>query len=297
MSKVLVTGGAGFVGSHIVDFFVARNDEVTVLDNLFSGKAENVNPGANFVKGDITDKAKVAEVMQQVDYVFHMAALVSVPLSFENPGLCQEINIVGTRNILESAKNHNVKKVVLASSAAVYGDNSNLPLKESETLRPQSPYAESKLANERMAREYSDKGLPVVSLRFFNIYGPRQDPKSPYSGVISIFVDKVQSDENITIFGDGTNTRDLVSVVDVVQANALAMDMDAGEYNVAAGSSISIRNVAALLIKLANSNSRLTFAQAREGDIKHSEANIAKIRRWGFSPSVDLEGGLKKLLA
>jgi UDP-glucose 4-epimerase len=225
-----------------------------------------------------------------------MAALVSVPLSFENPDLCREINIAGTRNILESAKNQNVKRVVLASSAAVYGYNSNLPLKESETLRPQSPYAESKLANERMAREYSDKGLPVVSLRFFNIYGPRQDPKSPYSGVISIFVDKVQSDENITIFGDGTNTRDLVSVVDVVQANVLAMDMDAGEYNVAAGNSISIKNVAALLIKLANSNSKLTFAQAREGDIKHSQANIAKIRRWGFSPSVDLEDGLKKLL-
>ncbi|PLW80179.1 dTDP-glucose 4,6-dehydratase [Candidatus Woesearchaeota archaeon] len=289
MSKILVTGGAGFIGSHIVDHFISKGDEVVVFDNLSSGNEENINSDAWFFSGDVRDKDALDVAMEGVDYVFHEAALVSVPKSFENPAECLNINVEGTRNVFESALKNNVKKVVIASSAAVYGDNPNLPLKENEDLKPMSPYAESKLKDEELAKEYSSKSLPVVALRYFNVYGPRQDPSSPYSGVISIFMDKVSKGEDIVIFGDGLQTRDFINVKDVVKANVLALELESGEYNVATGTEVTIKELAEKVIEKAGSNSKIIFKEARQGDIRKSIANIDKISSFGFDPSKKLD--------
>jgi UDP-glucose 4-epimerase len=296
MGKILVTGGAGFVGSHIVDNFIKKGDEVIVFDNLTSGNKDNINSKAKFIKGDIRNIDELDIVMSGVDYVFHMAALVSVPLSIEQPELNEAINVLGTRNVLESAYKAGVKRVVIASSAAVYGDNPNLPLKESEELKPLSPYAEAKLSGEIMGREFTDKGLPVVALRFFNIYGPRQDPKSPYSGVISIFADRSKNNEDILIFGKGNQTRDFISVFDVVKANELALTIPPGNYNVATGTTITIRQLAEKIIGVSDSSSKIIFKEERAGDIKKSQADITKLKEQGFLPTIEFDEGLRDLI-
>jgi UDP-glucose 4-epimerase len=296
MGKILVTGGAGFVGSHIVDNFIKKGDEVIVFDNLTSGNKDNINSKAKFIKGDIRNIDELDIVMSGVDYVFHMAALVSVPLSIEQPELNEAINVLGTRNVLESAYKAGVKRVVIASSAAVYGDNPILPLKESEELKPLSPYASAKLSGEIMGREFTDKGLPVVALRFFNIYGPRQDPKSPYSGVISIFADRSKNNEDILIFGKGNQTRDFISVFDVVKANELALTIPPGNYNVATGTTITIRQLAEKIIGVSDSSSKIIFKEERAGDIKKSQADITKLKEQGFLPTIEFDEGLRDLI-
>ena len=288
--KVLVTGGAGFIGSHIADFFTERRDEVTVLDNLSSGKIENIPNSANFIEGDITNPDDIEKAID-VDYVFHLAAMVSVPLSFKKPKKCFKTNIGGTTNILEAASKKEVKKVIFSSSAAIYGDNQNIPLKETEPYLPMSPYAESKVKGEQICQEYE---LETCVLRYFNVYGQRQDPKSPYSGVISIFSDRAKEDKDLIIFGDGKQTRDFIHVSDVVRANVLAMDLE-GTFNVATGKEISLNKLAEAIIEVAGSESDIAYTEPREGDITHSVADISKISEEGFKPKTSLKKGLKTL--
>lgn len=294
--RILITGGAGFIGSHIADFLISENHEVIILDNLSSGKIENVNKKALFIKGSITQKRDIEKAIQDVDYVFHLAAMVSVPLSFEKKDLCFKINIQGTKNVLDAALKHKVKKVIFSSSAAVYGDNLNTPLKENEPYSSLSPYAESKIEGEKLCIEYNKKGLVTCSLRYFNVYGTRQDPKSPYSGVISIFIDKAKENNEIIIFGDGSQTRDFIHVNDIVAANVFAMEKLDGVYNVANGKEITIKDLAEKIIKISKSSSKIKYEKERFGDIKKSLADITKIKKQGFTPIVEIDDGLKELL-
>ncbi|MCC7299626.1 MAG: SDR family oxidoreductase [Verrucomicrobia bacterium] len=225
--KMLVTGGAGFIGSHIVDALVSAGHAVTVLDNLSSGHRTNLSKVWNavtFIEGDIRDPEVCLKAAEGCDGIFHEAALVSVPDSIRRPRDNHDINITGTLNILEAARQQNVKRVVFASSAAVYGDNLELPKRESMLPEPKSPYALAKLTGEYYLKVYAECfGLETVALRYFNVFGPRQDPSSMYSGVISIFSERIKNGLPITLYGDGQQTRDFVNVEDVVQANLLAM--------------------------------------------------------------------------
>lgn len=227
--KYLVTGGAGFIGSHIVDALVAGGHTVVVLDNLSSGHRENlagVAGAVEFIEGDIRHAETCLQAAQGCDGIFHEAALVSVPDSINRPRDNHDINITGTLNVLEAARQQGVRRVVLASSAAVYGDNPELPKREELLPEPKSPYALAKLAGEYYLKVYAECfGLETVALRYFNVFGPRQDPSSMYSGVISIFAERVKKGLPITFYGDGQQTRDFVNVADIVQANLLAMNV------------------------------------------------------------------------
>jgi len=293
--RILITGGAGFIGSYIAEFFINRGDEVVILDNLSSGKKENMPKNAVFVNGSVTNKENVKKAIKGADYVFHLAAMVSVPLSFEKPEECLKINSYGTKNILEESLKNKVRKVIFSSSAAIYGDNLNVPLKEDEPYFPLSPYAESKVEGEKLCLKYSKKGLKTCALRYFNVYGKRQDPKSPYSGVITLFIDKAKRGEDIIIYGDGSQTRDFVHVSDIVSANVLAMDKGEGIFNVATGKEITINSLAKEIIKISKSKSKIIYKKGRDGDIKQSLADIIKIKRLGFNPKINLKKGLKLL--
>lgn len=295
LMKILITGGAGFIGSHLADYFVKQSYDVVILDNLSSGKYENMPNCVEFIKGDITDINIVKKAVFGADYVFHLAAMVSVPLSFENPDKCNDINVEGFRNVLEESLKQNVKKVMFSSSAAIYGDNPHIPLQENEPYAPMSPYAVSKVDGEKLCEEYSKKGLKTCALRYFNVYGTRQDPKSPYSGVISIFCDRAKANQDIIIYGDGNQTRDFIHVSDVVAANVLAMQTLEGVYNVATGINIMIKELAESIINMYNSKSEIIYKEERKGDIKKSLADILKIKRFGFMPKVDIIDGLKEI--
>jgi len=272
MSKILVTGGAGFIGSHIVEHFF-RTDEVVVLDNLRTGFKKNIeNFNCQFFEGSITDVGLVNEVTKGVDYIFHLAALVSVPESMENPQLTVEINTTATLNLLMAARDNRVKKVVLSSSAAIYGDNPVVPKIETMFPEPKSPYAVTKLDGEYYLKMFSDEyGLPTTCLRYFNVFGPRQDPKSQYAAAVPIFIEKAIKNEDITIFGDGEQTRDFIYVKDIVRANVKAATSDtSGVFNVACGGRITINDLAKQVIKLTDSKSKIKYAGERAGDVKHS---------------------------
>jgi UDP-glucose 4-epimerase len=296
---ILVTGGAGFIGSHIVEHFHG-SDRVIILDSLRSGFRNNVTPfNAQFVEGSITDARLVHEVMKGVDYVFHLAALVSVPESMEKPREAVEINVQGTLNVLEAARSHKVKKVVISSSAAIYGDNPTVPKLESMVPEPRSPYAITKLDDEYYARLFTmDFGLPVACLRYFNVFGPRQNPKSQYAAAVPIFIDKCLKGEEIVIYGDGEQTRDFIYVKDVVAANVLAATSDVtGVYNVANGSSITIKALAEKIVQLSGKSVTISHAPVRAGDVKHSLADTTRVRNIGFKPATSLEAGLKETIA
>ena len=225
--NILVTGGAGFIGSHIAEHFSSEGHDVTILDNLATGHLHNIpkNDNVTFIEGDICDPATVAEAVRGIDFVFHHAALVSVPLSCQNPVDAFRINTLGTLNVLQNALDAGVKKVIIASSAAVYGNNPILPKREDMIPEPASPYAISKLDCEYLARMfYIDHGLRTTCLRYFNVYGPRQDPNSAYAAAIPIFLSRARAGENLVIYGDGGQTRDFVHVSDVVRANVAAME-------------------------------------------------------------------------
>lgn len=301
-TKVVVTGGAGFIGSHIAEQWLKDEAEVHVIDNLRSGflsNLENLN-GVIFHKGSVTDKSLVFDVLQDADYVHHLAALVSVPESIEKPYECVEINIIGLLNILEAARHHKVKKVVFSSSAAVYGDNEELPKTINSIPDPKSPYGITKLEGEYYLKMYNKEyGLGTVSLRYFNVFGPRQNPNSQYAAAIPIFIKKALADEPVTIFGDGTQTRDFIYVKDVVKANLLAAKNDkvSGVFNVALGKSISINEIAREIIKLTNSKSQIVYEEERKGDIKHSAASIKEtVEQLNFHPENSLIEGLKKTI-
>ncbi|MBX3009319.1 MAG: SDR family oxidoreductase [Melioribacteraceae bacterium] len=298
-TKVVVTGGAGFIGSHIVEYWLSEGAEVHIIDNLRSGFISNVVlfPDAAFHYGSITDKSLVDEVFKDADYVHHLAALISVPESVERPYECIEINLIGLLNVLEASRKFGVKKIVLSSSAAVYGENPESP-KTTKTLpAPKSPYGITKLDGEYYLNMYKELyGLGAVSLRYFNVFGPRQDPKSQYAAAVPIFITKALKDDPITIYGDGEQTRDFIFVKDVVQANILAAKNEDvnGVFNVALGNSTSIKTLAETIISLTESKSDIHFHSERKGDIKHSLADIQKIKKeLNFNPNFDLESSLK----
>lgn len=294
--RILVTGGAGFIGSHIVEHFQGHA-QIRVLDNLRSGHLHNLQGMKfEFMEGSILDRNLVRQAMSGVDYVFHLAAMISVPESMLKPTECTEINTVGTLIVLEEAARAGVKKMTFSTSAAIYGDNPVTPKREDMLPEPKSPYAVSKLDGEYYCGIFTREGrIPTACLRYFNVFGPRQDPKSQYAAAVPIFVDKAVRNETITIFGDGEQTRDFIFVKDIVAANVfLATSSDqTGVFNVAYGQKISINTLAHTICKMVHSRAEIRHAPERPGDVKHSLACIDKLRSAGFSPAGSLHDGLK----
>ena len=298
----LVTGGAGFIGSHITDRLLADGHRVRILDNFSTGKRENIPDSAavEVIEGDVGDYETVRLAMEQVDIVFHEAAIASVPETVGNPLASERVNYRGTLNILEAARQAGVKRVMFACSAAVYGDLPELPKTEDMPVKPLTPYAIDKLASEHACQAYYHLyGLETVSLRYFNVFGPRQDPSSPYSGVISIFTEHLNHGKQPTIYGDGEQTRDFVYVADVVEANikASAAPMAAGKaINIAAGGKLSINDLLKTICNIKGQPFEPHYKPGREGDIKHSRADISVAREYlDWQPQVGFEAGLRNL--
>jgi UDP-glucose 4-epimerase len=296
---VAITGGAGFIGSHLTEFWLEKGAEVRIIDNFRTGKRENIKffSDAILYEGDIRDKSFVDKALEGVDYVHNLAAMISVPESIENPYECEEINIIGLLNLLEACVKHKVKKIIHSSSAAIYGDSPESPKIIDFAPNPKSPYGITKLCGEYYLNSYYfNKGLQGISLRYFNVFGPRQDPNSQYAAAIPIFVSKALKNEDITIYGDGAQTRDFIYVKDVARANYLSAvsNIPNGIFNVARGNSISIYELAKLIIQETNSRSKIIFAPERVGDIKHSLADIEKTKKkLNFNPEFNLIDGLK----
>ena len=285
--RVLITGGAGFIGSHLVEHFQGKAD-VRVLDNLRSGYRKNIeNFDVDFQLGDICDRAAVDKAMEGVDYVFHLAAMISVPESMSKIAECIQINNLGMLNVLESAAEHGVKKLCFSTSAAIYGDNPVVPKIETMFPEPKSPYAITKLDGEYYCKMFTQEGkLQTACLRYFNVFGPRQDPKSAYAAAVPIFIEKALNNEDLTIFGDGEQTRDFVFVKDVVAANAFfAMSEFTGVHNIAYGGKITINDLASEIIRLTSSKSKIIHLPERAGDVKHSMAAVDKLKATGFKPA------------
>lgn len=306
MANYLITGGAGFIGSHLAEELLGGGHRVRIFDNLSSGHLANLDAfrdRVEFIRGDVRDRAAVEAAMDGVEFCFHEAALVSVFESVERPDDNHEINITGTLNVLGAARKAGTKRVVFASSAAVYGNDPVLPKREDLRPQPASPYAAGKITGEYylsiFARLY---GVQTVSLRYFNVFGPRQDPRSMYSGVISKFTDDLRAGRTPVVFGDGRQTRDFVFVKDVVQANLKAMQsVHAGRgesFNVATGQTASLLDLLAALGELSGRSITPEFREARPGDIQHSSADISRARNiLGYEPRFSLRTGLEMLLA
>ena len=308
-SRVLVTGGAGFIGSHLVDRLLNERFEVTVIDNLDTGRLKNIahhqdNKNFHFIKGDIRDFTLVKETMKDADAVFHEAALASVTLSVKSPLLTNDINVTGTLNLLKASSDLHIKRFIYASSAAVYGDTPSPQKKEDMTPNPTSPYGVSKLAAENYVKLFHKVyGLETVSLRYFNVYGPRQrfDIQSAYGGAITIFTNRLLKNMPPIIYGDGEQTRDFIYIQDVVEANMLALKSKnaAGEvFNIATGTNVSVNQVAEVLKEIMNRKDlKNVHADPRPTDIRHGYADISKAKRiLGFHPKVPLKEGLTKLV-
>lgn len=303
MSIYLVTGGAGFIGSHLVDSLLADGHMVRVLDDLSTGKRSNVDPRAEFAEGDVGDPAIVARAAAGVDAVVHLAAIASVQRGNEDWAGTHRTNLTAAIHVFDAARRarrDGPVPVVYASSAAIYGDNPDLPLSEAARPRPMSAYGADKLGCELHARVGGIvHGLPTAGFRFFNVFGPRQDPKSPYSGVISIFADRVRAGQACTIQGDGEQARDFVYVADVVAAlrtGIAAADTSAPVFNVGTGISTRILDLALLLQRLAGSPEGPKFVAARAGDIRLSLCDPAKLKALGWQPRTSLEEGLRRTL-
>jgi len=295
--RILVTGGAGFIGSAIVRRLLTTGHEITVLDDLSSGREENLPEGCTLVVGSITDKAIVRKTMEGKDAAVHLAAMVSVPETIAKPAEAERVNALGTVNVLQAALEAKAKKVVLASSAAVYGLSPTTPTKETERPSPLSPYAITKLAMEDYAAFYTKQGLPCLCLRFFNVYGPRQQSDSQYAAAIPIFIDRARRGETITIHGDGKQTRDFIYVEDVARAIELGLTSGTGVVNIATGKSVTIQGLAETIVRLTNSKSRLAYGEARAGDPRTSLADVTRAREeLGFEAATPLEEGLKKTI-
>jgi len=298
MKKYVITGGAGFIGSHIAEHLSKEGHKVTILDSLRTGFEHNLNGlNVDFVKGDIRDENLVNEVIDGASGVFHLAALVSVPESLLKIRECIEINTIGTINILEAAKNNSGCKVVLSTSAANYGNNPVSPKVETMSPEPMTPYAITKLDGEYYLKMYLDQyRVPTASLRYFNVFGPRQNPESAYAAAVPIFINKALQNEPITIYGDGLQTRDFIYVKDVVKANILASQKGDETYNVALGHSTSVFELAEKIIKITNSKSQIKFLDERPGDIKHSKANPSKFNQLGFKPEYTIDKALEETI-
>ena len=296
MSKrILITGGAGFIGSHLARHF-AEQAEVTVLDDLRSGYVRNLEGvRCRFLPGSILDDVALKQAIAGAEEVYHLAAMVSVPESVAKPADCAELNTEGTRRVLDAALASGARKVVLASSAAIYGDNPTTPKLESMPPEPKSPYAETKLAGEKLLEQYRvAHGLGTASLRFFNVFGPRQDPRSAYAAAVPIFIAKALCDEPIGIYGDGCQTRDFIHVTDIVGALAYAGDSKdmSGTYNVGYGQSQSILALAQEIIRLTGSKSTIDHLPSRAGDVRHSLASTERLRSSGWKPQSSVSAGL-----
>ena len=296
----LVTGGAGFIGSHLVDKLINQGQRVIVVDNLSGGKKENLNPKADFYNLDVCDFKKIKPIFAGVDFVFHLAAIPRVPLSVEDPVGTSKVNILGTVNVFKAAVDAKVKRIIFASSSSVYGDQKKFPLLETLPPNPKSPYALQKFIGERFAKMFNDYyKIPIVCLRYFNVYGPRQI-YSDYSGVITQFMGRLAKNLPLVIFGDGEQTRDFVYIQDIVEANVLALKCEevAGEiFNIGAGVATTINQLASVLLEITNkTHLGITRSRPREGDIMHSVADISKARKkLGYSPKISLKDGLGEL--
>lgn len=298
---VLVTGGAGFIGSHLVDELLARGATVRVLDNFFSGHRENLAQcidRIDLVEGDIRNLDICKKAVDGVAYVFHQAALGSVPRSMDEPALSIEVNVGGTTNVFAASRDAKVRRVVYASSSAVYGDSTRLPKKEGEEGKPLSPYALSKWMNEELADTFARCfGLETVGLRYFNVYGPRQDPNGPYAAVVPRFFDACLRGVAPTIYGDGTQSRDFTFVADVVRANLLAASAPASScgrgYNVGAGGTTSVNDLANTIIDVTGVKLRPNYEPPRAGDVPFSQADVSDAKRnLGFEARIVLSDGL-----
>ena len=297
--RVLITGGAGFIGSHIAEYFNGKA-EIRIFDNLRTGYKHNLDGlDVDFIEGDICDRAAVKAAMQGVDYVFHLAAMVSVPESMFKPGECVDINVHGLLNVLEEAAAAGVKKLCFSTSAAIYGDNPVVPKLETMIPEPKSPYAITKLDGEYYCNMFTREGkLQTACLRYFNVFGPRQDPKSAYAAAIPIFTAKAVANEDITIYGDGEQTRDFIYVKDIVEANVfMAMNDFTGVYNIAYGKKITINDLVKEIVKVTNSKSKVVHLDERPGDVKHSMAGVDKLASTGFKPKHTFAEGMEKTIA
>ncbi len=300
--KALVTGGAGFIGSHLVEALVQKGCEVLVLDNLSSGHLSNLEPvkdKISLIQGDIKDEQLLEKLTQGCDAIFHQAAVVSVTKTVEEPVFSAQVNDLGTIKVLDAARKNKVRRVVMASSSAVYGDAPQLPKIESMIPAPLSPYAVQKLTNEYYASLYHRLyGVGTACLRYFNVYGPRQDPSSPYSGVISIFMMCALQGKSPVIYGDGHQTRDFVFVKDVVQANLLAATSEAAPgkvLNVGTSNSVEVNTLWKMIAGMANYDGEAEHEAPRPGDIIHSLSGIQRAKEMlGFEPSVSFEEGLQR---
>lgn len=300
MAIWLVTGGCGFIGSHLADTLVARGDKVRILDDLSTGKRENAPQSAEIVVGDVADAALVAKTMAGVDGCFHLAAVASVQRGNEDWLGTHRANQTGTIAVLDAARGGSVP-VVYASSAAVYGDNPNVPLAETAATVPLSAYGADKLGSELHAAVATKvHGVPTTGFRFFNVYGPRQDPKSPYSGVIAIFTDLLKQGSEVKVFGDGLQVRDFVYVGDVVRYLVAAMDngpKDAAFYNICTGRSTSVLDLAAAIAEICGVPLKVSHQPPRAGDIRTSIGDPAEVNKaFGFSADTVLLEGLKATL-
>ena len=303
--KVLVTGGAGFIGSHLVDRLVNEGYEVRVLDDLSTGKLGNIDGHlkagrVEFVKGDIRDVSLVRKSLDGVDVVVHFAALTSVPFSVANPDLTFDVNLLGTLNLLRACVQAGVGRFVFVSSCAVCGDPESLPVNEEARTAPISPYAESKLLGERYCLGFQERWLlGSVVLRFFNVYGPRQG-MNDYSGVITRFIDRCGQRLPLTIYGDGSQTRDFVNVKDVVEAVLASMKSSCAEgevFNIGSGKATSISELAKTVLELVGVDLKIRYEKSRAGDIKDSYADISKAKTLlGYEPKISLKAGLQALL-
>jgi len=303
--RYLVTGGAGFIGSNTVDELVRRGHSIVVLDDLSAGKEENlaeVRGKITFVKGSINDLETVQKAMQQAEYVIHLAARTSVPRSVKDPLETNRINVDGTLNVLLAARDNKVKRVVFAASSSAYGETETLPKEESMQPRPISPYGVTKYVGELYMQTFGRcYGMENVCLRYFNIFGPRQDPDSPYSGVLSRFATAFLEDQQPVVFGDGEQSRDFTYVDNAVQANLLACEaggVSGRVFNVGTGARVSLNQTLELLRRISGKKLDAKYDPPREGDIRDSQADITQARQFlGYEPTVMFEEGLERTFA
>jgi UDP-glucose 4-epimerase len=303
MKRAIVTGGAGFIGSHLSDELAERGYKVTILDDISTGKLSNIEALRNrgnidFVQGSITDLPQLQKLFKGSDYIFHQAALARVPFSVSDPLSANEVNITGTLKVLIAARDNGVKKVMFASSSSVYGDAPVLPQREDMLPIPLSPYALTKLAGEYYCTIFKQLyGLSTVCLRYFNVYGPRQDPHSQYAMVIPAFINRIAHHQSPIIFGDGEQSRDFTFIRDVIQANILAAESTAeGVFNIGGGKNITINRLADLILKIMNSDLEPVYQEPRPGDVRHTLADVASAKSFGYEPGWTLETGLKEII-
>jgi UDP-glucose 4-epimerase len=298
--RILITGGAGFIGSHLAHSCLADGAHVVVLDSLRTGHRRNLaGLDVEFVEGSVEDAALLRRLAAGCRHIYHLAALVSVPESMEKPLETERINTVGTLNVLDAARHAGCERVVLSSTSAVYGMADRPIHREDDLPEPASPYAISKLAAEHYARLYNDAfATPAVALRYFNVYGPRQDPDSPYAAAMAIFTARARAGQPLRIYGDGGQTRDFIHVHDVVRANRLVATAPgvAGVYNVATGHPITINDLAQSIIAATRSTSPIEYTSPRAGDVRHSRGDATRLRALGWQPQIPLDEGIRLTL-